>query len=123
MATLWVPERALRRVESRSAAYRVLRTMATPKTSRKSVGKDRGEGTLSSASQGNGAAALGMTYGATILLFVGVGWWLDDHFGTSPWLLIAGSLLGATGGFISLVKKVPPAGAGRDPGDDSHFKK
>ena len=97
--------------------------MALPKTSRKSAAKDRGEAPLSSAAQGGGAAALGMTYGATILLFVGVGWWLDDHFGTSPWLLIAGSLLGATGGFISLVKKVPPAGADRDLGDDSHNKK
>jgi len=93
--------------------------MAPPKTSRKSAGEGRREGALSSVTQGNGAAALGMTYGATILLFVGAGWWLDDHFGTSPWLLIAGSLLGATGGFISLVKKVPPAGSGRDQGDDS----
>ena len=89
--------------------------MASPETPREGAEESK----LSSVHRGNGAAALGMTYGATILLFVGVGWWLDERFGTSPWLLIAGSLLGATGGFISLVKKVPPAGAGRDRGDDS----
>ena len=94
--------------------------MASPKTSREGAGKGAEEKSLSSVTRGNGAAALGMSYGATILLFVGAGWWLDDRFGTTPWLLIAGSLLGATGGFISLLKKVPPVGAGRDQRDDSH---
>ena len=70
-----------------------------------------------SVARGSGAAALGMNYGLTILVFTGLGWWLDGHFETSPWLIIVGSLLGAVGAFVSLLKKVPPV-AGRPSSKD-----
>ncbi len=77
---------------------------------RETEGK-RGAGSkLSSAVSGGANASLGITYGVTVLFFVGIGWLLDDHFGSSPLFLIVGMLLGAIGGFVSLVKKVPPAG-------------
>jgi F0F1-type ATP synthase assembly protein I len=35
-----------------------------------------------------------------------LGWWLDEKLGTSPWLLLVGIFLGASGGFYSLVRRV-----------------
>lgn len=70
------------------------------------------------AEPGAGLGAVGMTYGLTVVAFTGCGWWLDGHFGTSPWLLLAGALLGGVGGFVSLLKKVPPPGGGSK-GDDT----
>ena len=58
-------------------------------------------------------AGLGITFAFTILVFTLGGWWLDARLGSSPWLLLLGVLLGFTGGLISLVRRVPPAGAGR----------
>ena len=33
-----------------------------------------------------------------------LGWWLDRRWGTSPWLLLLGTLLGAVGGVYNLWK-------------------
>ena len=52
-------------------------------------------------------AGVGMTFALTILVFVAAGYWLDEKFGTRPWLLICGVFVGATGAFISLVSKMP----------------
>jgi len=57
-------------------------------------------------------AGLGMQFALTFLAFGALGYWLDGELGTSPWLLLMGIALGATGAFISLVRKVQPA---RDP--------
>ena len=75
---------------------------------RKDDEQSNSDSAISSVAQSGGNASLGITFGATILAFVGFGWWLDDRFGTSPWLLIVGMLLGSVGGIVSLVKKVPP---------------
>ena len=85
--------------------------MVDPSRSPKREGEEEEGSPFSSVARESGAAALGMTYGATILLFVGAGCWLDDRLGTSPWLLIVGLLLGSGGGFLSLLKKVPPPGS------------
>ncbi|MCH2102720.1 MAG: AtpZ/AtpI family protein [Planctomycetes bacterium] len=85
--------------------------MVDPSKTPKPSGAKREEPPLSSVARQSGAAALGMTYGATILVFVGLGWWLDERLGTSPWLLIIGLFLGSGGGFLSLLKKVPPPGS------------
>ncbi len=53
--------------------------------------------------------SLGIQFAGTMLVLGALGYWADQALGTLPWLLIAGILLGAVGGFISLVKKVPPA--------------
>ena len=98
---------------SRSRALSPLRhTMAVSNKERNSEEPPHSGSSLASAAQSGGNASLGITYGATVLVFVGLGWWLDDRFGTSPWLLIVGMLLGSVGGIVSLVKKVPPVGGG-----------
>lgn len=33
-----------------------------------------------------------------------VGYWIDRHYGSSPWGLLVGALLGCIGGFYNLVK-------------------
>ena len=44
---------------------------------------------------------------ASVGVFAAVGHWLDGKFGTEkPWFLLAGALLGMTGGFISFFRQV-----------------
>jgi ATP synthase protein I len=45
---------------------------------------------------------LGLTWALSVMLFLGVGAWLDGRLGTSPFLLIAGAFVGAAAGFYSL---------------------
>ncbi len=45
---------------------------------------------------------LGLTLALSVLLFLGVGAWLDSKFGTGPILLILGAFVGAGSGFYSL---------------------
>jgi hypothetical protein len=52
-------------------------------------------------------AGLGLQFALTMALLGGLGWWLDGRFGTLPWLLITGVLVGAVGGFVRIVKAVP----------------
>lgn len=44
----------------------------------------------------------GLTWALAVLLFLGVGAWLDGKLGTSPWLLVIGAFTGAGAGFYSL---------------------
>ena len=52
----------------------------------------------------------GLAYAAGFSLFAAVlagliaGWLLDRWLGTSPWLLIAGIILGAAAGFYELIR-------------------
>ena len=46
-------------------------------------------------------------------LLVGLfgGQWLDRRFGTTPWLVLIGALLGAAAGMLNLYRRVvPPKG-------------
>lgn len=45
---------------------------------------------------------LGLTWALSVLLFLGVGAWLDSKLGTRPILLILGAFVGAGAGFYSL---------------------
>jgi F0F1-type ATP synthase assembly protein I len=48
---------------------------------------------------------------APMLAFGGIGYFLDRRFGTKPWLLLAGLLLGMVGGFVNFLRLVlPPRG-------------
>ena len=47
---------------------------------------------------------LGMQLAAAMVAFGALGWWLDGRFATTPWLLIVGIVLGATGGMIHLIR-------------------
>jgi len=61
-------------------------------------------------------AALGLTYAGTIVAMGALGYWLDVVIDTPPWFLLLGILLGAVGGFVSLVKKVSGATSTRSGG-------
>ncbi|MFN3822011.1 MAG: AtpZ/AtpI family protein [bacterium] len=47
---------------------------------------------------------LGLTLAGAIILFFFLGYWLDGRLGTKPVLSIVGAFLGATGGFVNLVR-------------------
>ena len=55
---------------------------------------------------------------APMVVFGAVGYWLDRRFGTKPWLLLAGLILGMIGGFVNFFRLVLPPG-GRGPGGGS----
>jgi len=44
----------------------------------------------------------GLAWALSVLLFLGVGAWLDSKLGTAPWLLVVGAFVGAGAGFYSL---------------------
>ena len=44
---------------------------------------------------------IGMQLAIAVVGFFFLGQWLDGVFGTSPWLMITGLLLGTAGGFVS----------------------
>lgn len=44
----------------------------------------------------------GLTWALAVLLFMGLGAWLDSKLGTSPFLLILGAFVGGAAGFYSL---------------------
>jgi F0F1-type ATP synthase assembly protein I len=56
-------------------------------------------------------AGMGLQFVVVILLCLYAGMWLDRKFGTAPWLLIAGVLVGATAGFYSLYRVMTSANA------------
>lgn len=50
---------------------------------------------------------------APMLALGAVGLWLDRRFGTKPWLLLAGLIVGMIGGFVNFLRLVLPTGGGR----------
>ena len=49
---------------------------------------------------------IGMQLAIAVVAFFFLGRWLDGVFGTAPWLMIAGLLLGTAGGFVSFFRSV-----------------
>jgi ATP synthase protein I len=49
---------------------------------------------------------IGTSFAASVLLGLGLGYWLDRRWGTTPWLLLLGSLLGIGAGFYQFYKTV-----------------
>jgi F0F1-type ATP synthase assembly protein I len=47
---------------------------------------------------------LGFQLAAAMAVFGAIGWWLDERWKTTPWLLVVGVLLGAVGGMISIIR-------------------
>ena len=58
------------------------------------------------ASQAGEVLGVGLQFAAAIVLFLFLGRWLDGVFGTEPWLLLIGVMLGAVGGFLSLYRQL-----------------
>jgi F0F1-type ATP synthase assembly protein I len=44
--------------------------------------------------------------GAATALGVGLGWWLDERFGCSPWGVLGGGMLGMAVGLYSLLREL-----------------
>ena len=49
---------------------------------------------------------IGWVFAVSIGVFAGLGWWLDPKLGTTPWLLVAGSVFGILIGFANFFKVV-----------------
>lgn len=47
---------------------------------------------------------VGLQFVVTVLICVFAGQWVDERFGTGPWLMIAGMLIGGGVGFWSLIR-------------------
>lgn len=50
------------------------------------------------------ASAIGLQFGISIAIGAFGGNWLDKKFGTEPWLLLLGVVLGAAAAFRDLIK-------------------
>src|SRR5262245_62511674 len=55
-------------------------------------------------------AGIGFEIVAPVLLGVFAGRWLDTRWGSRPWLLIVGSVLGIVVGFYSFLRRFLPIG-------------
>jgi ATP synthase protein I len=51
---------------------------------------------------------LGWTFAVSLAGGILGGWWLDGVFGTRPWLLLSGALVGMTAGFVGFFKVALP---------------
>ncbi|MFO1042648.1 MAG: AtpZ/AtpI family protein [Planctomycetaceae bacterium] len=58
----------------------------------------------SSAARGYVLASRVTSISIQMALPPGVGWWLDERFSTSPWLMIVGVLLGFSVAMLELLK-------------------
>jgi F0F1-type ATP synthase assembly protein I len=57
---------------------------------------------------------LGLQLALTVVVFFFLGRWLDQEFGTAPWLMLAGLFVGVTGGLIAFFRTVIRLGARSD---------
>ena len=55
-------------------------------------------------------AGLGVQFAVTVALCAAAGWWADGGLGTSPWLLIAGALIGAAAAFYQVCRALVSGG-------------
>ena len=46
----------------------------------------------------------GIQMAVTVVAMFFIGRWLDGKFGTGPWLMITGGLIGSAGGIISFIR-------------------
>ncbi len=59
---------------------------------------------LSPMMQQASVAAVGLEFGVSIGIAAWFGSWLDGRWGTDPWLLLTGVILGSIAGFRSLFR-------------------
>ncbi|HEX8472478.1 MAG TPA: AtpZ/AtpI family protein [Pyrinomonadaceae bacterium] len=52
------------------------------------------------------AYAAGLAIFFSVLAFLGIGWLLDRWLGTSPWLMVAGIVVGSAVGFYEFIRIV-----------------
>ena len=84
--------------------------MAEPRDEEPATPHDLPQESISNPSRESDAAGwyrmagMGFEFVAAILLFGGIGWFLDRQFGTAPWLLIVGFGLGFASGLWIMYK-------------------
>ena len=49
-----------------------------------------------------GLAGAGVELAGTVAILALLGWWLDDKWGTRPWLMVAGLFIGTVGAIYNL---------------------
>lgn len=57
---------------------------------------------------GSRVLGAGLTFAVTVALFALGGRWLDLRWGSEPWMVLAGTLLGIFGGMVHLLAVVAP---------------
>lgn len=62
---------------------------------------------------GTGAAGLGFTFAATLVLCVLLGNWIDGRYKTDPWGVLIGAAVGFGGGFYNLIRSTNKNGKGK----------
>jgi F0F1-type ATP synthase assembly protein I len=65
-----------------------------------------------SASDLSRLAGIGFELTAAVAGFTFLGWLWDRHFGTRPWGLLTGALLGLIGGMYNLIRQTMAASRG-----------
>jgi F0F1-type ATP synthase assembly protein I len=65
---------------------------------------------------------LGLQLAITVVAFFFLGRWLDGKFGTDPWLMLGGLLLGAGGGLAAFLRKAMDMGKQEDRETDERKK-
>ncbi len=53
---------------------------------------------------------LGTELAASVAGMLLIGYFLDEHFNTSPWLLLTGAAIGMVGGFYNFIREVQKLG-------------
>ena len=66
----------------------------------------KGRSTLESLRDYTPYLTLGFQLAAPVVIFFLIGAWLDQRWNMSPWLKLAGLLLGSIGGFIQFFRSV-----------------
>ncbi len=57
---------------------------------------------------------VGIQLALTVVVLFFIGRWLDDRFGTAPWLMLAGLFLGIVGGMIKFFRSAIELGRQED---------
>ncbi len=57
---------------------------------------------------------VGIQLALTVVVLFFIGRWLDDRFGTAPWLMLAGLFLGIVGGLIKFIRSAIELGRQED---------
>jgi ATP synthase protein I len=52
------------------------------------------------------ASSIGLELGLSVAIGVLVGWWLDQHLGTQPWLMLLWLVFGLVAGFRGVMRAV-----------------
>jgi len=55
------------------------------------------------------ASSVGLELGLSVAIGLLIGWWLDQHLGTQPWLMLLWLVFGLAAGFRGVVRAVKRA--------------